>query len=73
MPWLVLIAQPAACAEFANAAALGKALFFDTNLSKNRTQACVTCHDPETAFTDPRETEAGRAVSLGDRNTPTAS
>jgi len=79
VPWLVLIAQPAAGAEFPTVAALGKALFFDTNLSKNRTQACATCHDPETAFTDPRETEAGRAVSLGDdgtslgdRNTPTA-
>jgi cytochrome c peroxidase len=59
--------------------ALGKALFFDTNLSNNRTQACATCHDPNFAFTDPRETEAGRAVSLGDdgtslgdRNTPSA-
>ena len=76
---LLLIAQPAAGAEFASVAALGKALFFDVNLSKNRTQACATCHDPEAAFTDPRETEAGRAVSLGDdgtslgdRNTPTA-
>jgi len=59
--------------------ALGRSLFFDTNLSWNRTQACATCHDPERAFTDPRETEVGRAVSLGDdgvslgdRNTPTA-
>ncbi|MEK9754473.1 MAG: cytochrome-c peroxidase [Rhodospirillaceae bacterium] len=59
--------------------ALGKPLFFDTNLSKNRTQACATCYNPDRAFTDPRETEAGLAVSLGDdgtslgdRNTPTA-
>ncbi len=58
---------------------LGEALFFDTNLSKNRSQACATCHNPDFAFTDPRETEAGKAVSLGDdgaslgdRNTPTA-
>lgn len=65
---------------FDSKAALGRALFFDTNLSMNRTQACATCHDPEFAFTDPRETEVGRAVSLGDdgvslgdRNTPTAS
>jgi cytochrome c peroxidase len=61
------------------AEALGEALFFDTNLSMNRTMACATCHAPELAFTDPRETLAGRAVSLGDdgislgdRNTPTA-
>lgn len=59
--------------------ALGRSLFFDTNLSRNRTQSCATCHDPDYAFTDPRETEAGRAISLGDdgaslgdRNTPTA-
>ncbi len=59
---------------------LGEALFFDTNLSKNRTQACASCHSPDHAFTDPRETpEAGAAVSLGDdgtslgdRNAPTA-
>ncbi|MEQ9693454.1 cytochrome c peroxidase [Shimia sp. SDUM112013] len=60
--------------------ALGEALFFDVNLSRNRTQSCATCHDPEYGFADPRETEAGRAVSLGDdgeslgdRSAPTAS
>lgn len=58
----------------------GALLFMDTNLSANRTMACATCHAPDAAFTDPRESEAGRAVSLGDdgaslgdRNTPTAS
>lgn len=58
---------------------LGEALFFDANLSRNRTQSCSTCHDPEFGFTDPRETAAGKAVSLGDdggslgdRNAPTA-
>lgn len=79
---LLLSCGPArgeAPAPLANVEALGKALFFDTNLSKNRTQACATCHNPDYAFTDPRETAAGRAVSLGDdgaslgdRNTPTA-
>jgi len=59
---------------------LGEALFFDPAISLNRTQSCATCHDPEQAFTDSRPTVAGRAVSLGDdgvslgdRNTPTAS
>ncbi len=59
---------------------LGEALFFDTGLSKNRTQACATCHSPDFAFTDPRESgTAGRAVSMGDdgrsigdRNAPSA-
>ncbi|MFY4765160.1 cytochrome c peroxidase, partial [Aliarcobacter butzleri] len=25
---------------------LGRMLFFDVNLSKNRTQSCATCHNP---------------------------
>ncbi|MEI4470298.1 cytochrome-c peroxidase [Frigidibacter sp. MR17.24] len=50
-------------------AALGEALFFDTGLSLNRSQSCATCHDPATAFTDPRETVVGRPVSLGDDGT----
>jgi len=59
--------------------ALGEALFFDESLSANRTQSCATCHDPEYGFVDPRETAAGKAVSLGDdgeslgdRTAPTA-
>ncbi|MCI5073547.1 cytochrome c peroxidase [Oricola sp.] len=54
--------------------ALGEALFFDTNLSANRTQACASCHDPEFAFTDPRgmASPGDDGVSLGDRNAPTA-
>ena len=35
---------------------LGGALFADVNLSKNRSQACVSCHSPQLAFTDPHET-----------------
>ena len=61
---------------------LGEALFFDKNLSKNRTQSCATCHDPKQAFVDKRHNplmlELKQAVSLGDdnksignRNTPT--
>lgn len=59
---------------------LGKALYFDTNLSKNRTQSCSTCHSPESGFSDHRENASGKAFSLGDdgqslgdRNAPTAS
>ena len=61
-------------------ASLGEALFFDVNLSRNRTQACASCHDPETGFADPRGTLADMPSSLGDdgssigdRNAPTAS
>ena len=67
-------------AEFDSVEALGEALFFDVNLSKNRSQSCASCHNPDHAFIDTRETEAGLAfslgddgVSLGDRNAPTLS
>ena len=61
------------------AEALGNELFFDVNLSKNRTQACASCHSPNLAFTDPRSNpKVEGAVSLGDdgrsfgeRNAPT--
>lgn len=54
---------------------LGEALFFDTNLSANRTQACATCHDPDFGFADPRGAASigDDGQSLGDRNAPTAS
>ncbi|MGD2118118.1 MAG: cytochrome c peroxidase [Chromatiales bacterium] len=59
---------------------LGRALFFDSNLSLNRTQSCSTCHDPAKGFADGRDNGVGSAVSLGDdgkslgdRNAPTAS
>lgn len=58
----VLAADPA----FPTKEAFGEALFFDTDLSANRTQSCATCHDPAAGFADPRETAAGMAVSLGD-------
>ena len=59
---------------------LGKALFFDVNLSKNRTQSCATCHNPEAAFIDDRDNGVSKMASLGDdlkslgdRQAPTAS
>jgi cytochrome c peroxidase len=48
---------------------LGRALFFDTNLSRNRTQSCASCHDPARAFTDGRDNGIAGAVSLGDDGT----
>ncbi|MCT4559431.1 MAG: methylamine utilization protein MauG [Pelagimonas sp.] len=54
---------------------LGKALFFDENLSLNRTQSCATCHNPEIGFADPNGAASlgDDGVSLGDRSAPTAS
>ncbi|WP_136441486.1 cytochrome-c peroxidase [Pacificoceanicola onchidii] len=55
-------------------AALGALLFHDVNLSKNRTQSCASCHDPENGFADPRgmASPGDNGTSLGDRNAPTA-
>lgn len=54
--------------------ALGEQLFFDVNLSQNRTQSCSTCHNPDFGFADPRgmASPGDDGVSLGDRNAPTA-
>jgi cytochrome c peroxidase len=66
---------------------LGEKLFFDKNLSLTRNTSCSTCHDPDHAFMDARfqATDANQSifmhgalsvgddgVSLGGRNTPTA-
>jgi cytochrome c peroxidase len=51
-------------------AALGKALFFDTNLSQNRNQSCASCHDPAVGYTGPDSLiNAGGAVYAGSVNT----
>jgi len=66
-------------AEAGTMAQLGEMLFFERDLSKNRTQSCSTCHNPEHGFVDDRENGVGSMVSLGDdlkshggRNAPTA-
>lgn len=45
---------------------LGKVLYFDKNLSKNRTQACSTCHNPDAGFVDDRDNGVNKQASLGD-------
>jgi len=35
--------------------ALGKAIFFDENLSINQNESCATCHGPEYGFTGPND------------------
>lgn len=57
-------------------ARLGRLLFFDTTLSEPAGQACASCHDPATAFTDPDQTRpTSKGVHrerFGSRNTPSA-
>ncbi len=64
--------------EDAGLQTLGASLFHDTNLSRNRQQACASCHNPAFAFVDKRHNGVDAAVSLGDdgislgdRNAPT--
>lgn len=59
---------------------LGKALFFDTNLSLNSNQSCATCHAPAVGFVGPDAAiNAAGAVyegsvpgAFGDRKPPSA-
>ncbi|CAN5384408.1 cytochrome c peroxidase [soil metagenome] len=59
--------------EFSSdAAALGKALFFDPILSENNKRACASCHQPERAFTDGMKTSNGFLEGeMLTRNAPT--
>ncbi len=78
----VLFTNPVADAEdfgFATVETLGEALFFDSNLSANRTLSCTWCHAPSRAFIDQLQPAEGQAVPLdpdgkpiGVRNSPTA-
>jgi cytochrome c peroxidase len=60
---------------------LGKIMFQDANFSFNGTQACMDCHNPQSAFVDPENTAdpVNSVVSIGadgesrgGRNAPTA-
>lgn len=63
-------------APLSNREWVGRALFFDANLSEPPGQSCASCHDPNFAFTDPDKwvpTSEGASTGVyGKRNTPTA-
>lgn len=48
---------------------LGKSLYFDKNLSNDRTQSCSTCHNPDAGFVDNRDNGVKKQASLGDNQT----
>ena len=50
---------------------LGRRLFFDPMLSRDRTVSCASCHVPETAFADTAARSEGVEGRLTRRNTPT--
>lgn len=76
----VLSAEEDSAVRQTKLADLGAVLFFDVNLSRDRTQSCASCHDPAVGFIDWRDNGVGAAASLGgdlhslgDRNAPTIS
>lgn len=61
----LLLAAPVSASDEA-LVRLGSQLYFDTDLSRRRTQSCATCHAPERGFADPRDNGVGGAASRGD-------
>ena len=51
-------------------AQLGRQLFFDPILSRDRTVSCASCHQPVRAFADDRAVSLGVEGRAGTRNTP---
>src|SRR5215510_2932398 len=49
---------------------LGRRLFNDRRLSRDRSISCASCHDPARAFSDGRPLAIGIDRQLGRRNTP---
>ena len=47
---------------------LGKKLFFDANLSLNKTISCASCHEPDKAFSDSRALSQGVSENLTRRH-----
>ena len=50
---------------------LGKKLYFDRRLSGDGTMSCVTCHDPETGFSDGLAISLNYPTTKNWRNSPT--
>ena len=55
----------------AEAVKLGRRLFFDPILSRDRSISCASCHDPKRAFSDGRVVSEGVKGRNGIRNAPT--
>lgn len=60
-----------AVADDPAAAQLGQKLFFDRRMSADENVACVSCHDPDHAFADPRAFSLGAFGRVGGRHAPT--
>lgn len=51
-----------------NRATLGRVLFYDKNLSKDRNISCGSCHDPQKAFSDDKQFSEGVDGAITKRN-----
>ncbi|MEI7508293.1 MAG: cytochrome c peroxidase [Flavobacterium sp.] len=82
--WIFLVILSSSCTKYDNDYVtipnekidLGKAIFFDTNLSNPIGQACASCHAPEKAFSDPTNSAISQGAVLtafGNRNAPSLS
>ena len=49
---------------------LGRRLFHDRRLSRDRTISCASCHDPKRAFSSPQPVAVGVFGRVGRRNAP---
>ena len=68
----VLVSVVSAAGEAPPLAAIGRQIFLDTGLSQPVGQACISCHNPKAAFSDPRPVSPGaEAGRVGRRNAPT--
>ncbi|MCI0685009.1 MAG: c-type cytochrome [Gemmataceae bacterium] len=50
---------------------LGKQLYFDTRLSRDRTVSCASCHDPQKGWSNGERFATGIGGKVGDRSAPT--
>ena len=50
---------------------LGKKLFFEPRLSRDRNISCASCHNPATGWGDRNPVSVGHQGKTGDRNSPT--
>lgn len=69
---IIFIQAASPVKEPATKAELGKLLFFDPILSRNRTISCASCHKPDHAFADTVAVSMGIDQQKGTRNTPSA-
>ncbi|MFV0443004.1 MAG: cytochrome-c peroxidase, partial [Planctomycetaceae bacterium] len=57
--------------QSAEKVSLGKQLYFDPRLSRDKTISCASCHDPAKGWSNGEQFATGVGGQLGGRNSPT--